>query len=193
MELIIGQIPEAIYFSLFMIYAKNIKTKRLLLTILLTLEYILLTRFLVLNIWFQIIYTFLLYIILKLLYKEKTQIIDIFIFMESLILLLICTVPFLFLNIFINNIYLMCLFSKIVLFLIFFIIKNKLFKINRKFYKLWNRNDFAKRKIKSLTLRNISIVVFNILFYITNVLILYVGKGGVIMNTWFGLGSIDGE
>lgn len=177
MELIIGQIPEAIYFSLFMIYAKNIKTKRLLLTILLTLEYILLTRFLVLNIWFQIIYTFLLYIILKLLYKEKTQIIDIFIFMESLILLLICTVPFLFLNIFINNIYLMCLFSKIVLFLIFFIIKNKLFKINRKFYKLWNRNDFAKRKIKSLTLRNISIVVFNILFYITNVLILYVGKG----------------
>ena len=177
MELIIGQIPEAIYFSLFMIYAKNIKTKRLLLTILLTLEYILLTRFLVLNIWFQIMYTFLLYIILKLLYKEKTQIIDIFIFTESLILLLICTVPFLFLNIFINNIYLMCLFSKIVLFLIFFIIKDKLFKINRKFYKLWNRNDFAKRKIKSLTLRNISIVVFNILFYITNVLILYVGKG----------------
>lgn len=38
LELFLGQIPEAIYFALFMIYAKNLKTKRLLYTILMILE-----------------------------------------------------------------------------------------------------------------------------------------------------------
>lgn len=179
LELIIGQIPEAIYFALFMIYAKGLKEKRILFTILMVAEYILLTRFLIYNISFQIIYTFMTFIIMKILYKEKSQIIDIFIFTESLILLLIFTVPFLVLNNFINNIYIVCIISKISLFIFFFFIKKYLFKINNKYYKLWNRNDYEKRKIKSLTLRNISIVTFNILFYITNILIIYVSNKGV--------------
>lgn len=174
LDIIIGQIPEAIFFSLFMIYAKGIKKKRIVFTILMIAEYLSLKYVAHLNytIWFQIIYTFMSYLILKILYKEKAQIIDIFIFIESLIILLIFTIPFLVLNNFINNIYLCCLLSKITLFIFFFIIRNKLFKINTGYYKLWNRDDSKKRKIKSLTLRNISIVAFNILFYITNILII---------------------
>ena len=81
LELFLGQIQEAIYFALFMIYAKNLKTKRLLYTILMTLEYVLLTRIIYYNLWFQVLYTFLTYAILKILYKEKAQITDIFTFM----------------------------------------------------------------------------------------------------------------
>ena len=173
MELIIGQIPEAIYFSLFMIYAKNIKTKRLLLTILLTLEYILLTRFLVLNIWFQIIYTFLSYMILKILYKEKAQITDIFLFTFSTIILGIFSVPFLILNLYIKNIYLCCIISKVILFISFMFYKAKINKYYIKICKLWNRNDAEKRKIKSLTLRNICIVTFNIIFILVNISLLF--------------------
>ena len=40
LELIIGQIPEAIYFALFMIYAKGLKEKRILFTVLMVNRYI---------------------------------------------------------------------------------------------------------------------------------------------------------
>lgn len=173
-DLVIGQIPEAVFFSLFMIYAKGIKEKRIIFTILMVIEYVFLKYIAHLNynIWFQILYTFMSYLILKILYKEKAQIVDIFVFMESLFILLIFTVPFLALNNFINNIYICCLLSKISMFVFLFIIRKKIFKINQKYYKLWNRNNAERRKIKSLTLRNISIVAFNILFYITNILII---------------------
>lgn len=173
-DLVIGQIPEAVFFSLFIIYAKGIKEKRIIFTILMVIEYVFLKYIAHLNynIWFQILYTFMSYLILKILYKEKAQIVDIFVFMESLFILLILTVPFLALNNFINNIYICCLLSKISMFVFLFIIRKKIFKINQKYYKLWNRNNAERRKIKSLTLRNISIVAFNILFYITNILII---------------------
>lgn len=70
LELIIGQIPEAIYFALFMIYAKGLKEKRILFTVLMVAEYILLTRIFIFNIYFQILYTFMSYMILKLLYLD---------------------------------------------------------------------------------------------------------------------------
>ena len=39
-ELLLGQIPEAIFLALFMIIGKDLKTRRIWLTILMTLEYI---------------------------------------------------------------------------------------------------------------------------------------------------------
>ena len=71
-DLVIGQIPEAVFFSLFMIYAKGIKEKRIIFTILMVIEYVFLKYIAHLNynIWFQILYTFMSYLILKILYKE---------------------------------------------------------------------------------------------------------------------------
>ena len=40
LEILLGQVPEVIFFALFMILAKNIKKKRLLFTGLMCLEYI---------------------------------------------------------------------------------------------------------------------------------------------------------
>lgn len=83
LELFLGQIPEAIFFALFMIYAKNIKEKRVLFVALMITEYLLLKYFIKFSIIFQITYTCMTYLIIKVLYKEKSQITDIFTFTMS--------------------------------------------------------------------------------------------------------------
>ena len=77
LELIIGQIPEAIYFALFMIYAKGLKEKRILFTVLMVAEYLLLIYSFPYNWYFHIGYIVTTFFTLKVLYKEKAQIIAI--------------------------------------------------------------------------------------------------------------------
>ena len=79
-EILLGQIPEALYFAIFMIFVKQLKTKRLVFILLMILEYVLLKYLIHYNMYFQIAYTFFTYIILKVLYKERSQITDIFTF-----------------------------------------------------------------------------------------------------------------
>lgn len=94
LEIFLGQIPEAIYFALFMIFAKDLKEKRILYILLMVIEYLLLKHFIKYNIWFQILYTIMQFVILKVLYKEKSQITDIFTFtIASIILVLCCFIP----------------------------------------------------------------------------------------------------
>ena len=70
LELLLGQIPEAIYFALFMIFTKELKSKRVLYIVLMIAEYILLKHFIKFSIWFQIAYTVVQFIMFKILYKE---------------------------------------------------------------------------------------------------------------------------
>ena len=137
------------------------------------LQYFIIANLFPYNINFQILYTLMTYIILKMLYKEKAQITDIFLFVGSLIVLLIFTFPCLLLNLVINNVYIVCAISKTLLFVFLFLIRKYIRKIYIKFYKHWNRNDNENRKIKSLTLRNLSAVIFNVLFFVTNTIIAY--------------------
>ena len=44
-ELLLGQIPEAIHFALFMIFTKQLKEKRVLFVLLMIIEYLLLKSF----------------------------------------------------------------------------------------------------------------------------------------------------
>ena len=69
LEIFLGQIPEAIYFALFMIFAKDLKEKRILYILLMVIEYLLLKHFIKYNIWFQILYTMYLTVIAK--YKNN--------------------------------------------------------------------------------------------------------------------------
>lgn len=174
LELLVGQIPEAIYFSLFMIYAKDIKQKRFIFTLLMILQYIILVKAIPYSIYSRILYIIMTYIIMKILYKEKTQIIDIFVFLLSVIILGVFSVPLLFLNNYINNIYVTCIISKILIFICLILSRKKLNNFYKFYCKHWNKNDKEKRKIKSLTVRNISVVCFNITFYLTNIIILFV-------------------
>lgn len=181
LELIVGQIPEAIFFSLFMIYAKGLKEKRILFTILMVVEYIILARFLIYNSWFQIIYTFMVFIILKLLYKEKAQITDIFTFtIASIVVILICAILYFIVWFTINNYLIYAILTRIFMFAFIFLFKNKLNKIQNLYKKLWNKND-RRKGIKTTTFRSLNIVIFNIMFYIINIgmIFMIIQKGGV--------------
>lgn len=170
-QLLLGQIPEAIYFALFMILVKNIKEKRILFTILMILEYIFLKLAFPFNMWFQVTYTFMTYIILKLLYREKSQITDIFTFgIGSIILMIISIVVCL---LFRNNIIVIAVLSRLLMFGFLFIFRHRLNKIQNLYKSLWNRNDKQPKKIKSTTFRAVNVVVFNLMFFIINICLLY--------------------
>lgn len=171
LELFLGQIPEAIFFALFMIYAKGLKEKRISFTILMTIEYILLKQFIRFNMWFQISYIIMTYATLKVLYKEKSQITDIFTFgIASLFLIATSAVSFL---IFRPNMILSIITNRIFIFLFLYFFNKKLYIIQKIYKKLWNRNDKINKQIKSTTFRSINIIIFNFMFYIINLGMLY--------------------
>ena len=168
-EILLGQIPEALYFSLFMIYAKQLKEKRLLFVLLNIIEYILLMLVFPYSIWSHILYFGLCYVLLKILYKNKSQITDIFTLgIASIVLIFISFIASL---LFRHNILLTIIFSRICILSIF--IKNYLYKISKLYKKFWNRNDKPK-KMKSTTFRAINTVIFNLMFYIINIGITYI-------------------
>ena len=92
MELLLGQIPEAIFFALFMIYAKGIKEKRILFIILMIIEYLLLKYSFQFDWIFQIGYMITTFLTLKILYREKSQITDVFILLISYIYIIIISI-----------------------------------------------------------------------------------------------------
>ena len=182
LELLLGQIPEAIYFALFMIFTKELKSKRFLYIVLMIAEYLLLKHFIEFSIWFQIAYTIIQFIILKILYKEKAQITDIFTFtIASIVLMLFCISLYFIVWKTVNNYMVYVILNRICIFLFLIIFRKKLPKIQKLYKKLWNRNDTANKKMKSTTFRALNLVVFNIMFYIINVCMIFIiyQNGGV--------------
>ena len=174
LQMFLAQIPEAIYFSLFMIFTKQLKEKRILFVILMILEYLIIQKLIHYNIWLQIIYTAFVFLILKLLYKDKAQITDIFTFTISSILLIIVDVIVYFtIGLFIKDYIILTIIDRIILFSLIIIFRNKLPKIQNLYKKLWNRNDKQKKHIKSTTFRCINIILFNMSFYVLNLLMIY--------------------
>lgn len=182
LELFLGQIPEALYFALFIIFSKQLKTKRSIFIILIIIEEFLITRVFQYTIWFQVLFTVLMYTILKILYKEKAQITDIFTFMiSSLILSVINGLSYFIFYGLKHQFLISVIISRILLILFLMIFKNKLYKIQNLYKKFWNRNDKIKKKMKSTTFRCINLFVFNIMFYIANFIFIYTiyRNGGV--------------
>lgn len=174
LEMVLGQIPEAIYFSLFMIFTKQLKEKRILFILLMIIEYLIIQKLIHFDIWLQIIYTFSVFIILKVLYKEKAQITDIFTFTLSSILMIIIDIPLYFIiHLITDNFIIYVLIARIMLFGTLIVLRNKLPKIQSLYKKLWNRNDSKDKKIKTTTFRSLNVVIFNITFYIINLVMLY--------------------
>ena len=179
--IILEKVCEAIYFSLFLILGKNIKEKRLLFIGIMIFEYLILKYFIKFNIYFQVAYTFMSFINLKVLYKEKAQITDIFLFgAASILLIALSTLTYIPVYlVFKNNVvyfwYVVSLIiNRILLFALLYFSRNKINKIYKKFYSHWNRpKQPGDSKIKSLTLRNISIIIFNLMFYIINIGMLF--------------------
>lgn len=113
--------------------------------------------------YYYIIMAALFYITLKLIYKNKTQIIDIFIINITYIYLWV-----------ISFIYILCINNYNIAFIIYVITLSIIMfmPINhnsfyKKYCKLWNRRDDGK--IKAITVRNVSLYVVNISLFIANI------------------------
>ena len=171
LEIILGQIPEAIYFALFMILTKGLKEKRLLFTCLMILEYILVMNVEIFSTWAHVIYIGLTFVALKVLYKEKAQITDVFTFgIASLVLMGVSLLSTLVLLL---NFNLGIIVSRILPFVLLFIFKHKLHNIQKLYKKLWNRNDKVKTIMKSATFRCLNVIIFNLMFYTINAGMIY--------------------
>lgn len=173
LEIILGQIPEAIYFALFMILTKQVKENRIIFIVIMILEYVLLKHLFIFNfnVWFQISYTAMTYITLKVLYKEKSQITDIFTFGISSLILIACGI--ISGGLFLLNPIVGIIFSRVLPFTVIFIFRSKLCNIQKLYKHHWNRNDKINTKIKSTTFRCLNIVIFNIMFYAINAGMIY--------------------
>lgn len=171
--LLLEKVCEAVYFSLFLIIGKNIKNKRLLLIGIMIFEYLALKHFIHFNVWFQLAYTFMSFVNLKVLYREKAQVTDIFLFMVSSVIIIIFSMfTYLTAMVTYKNYEISLVINRILLFLCLFVFKDKIKLCYRNFCKLWNRHN-NPNKIRSLTLRNISIITFNLMFWLINLGITY--------------------
>lgn len=166
--LLLEKVCEAVYFSLFLIIGKNIKNKRLLLIGIMIFEYLALKHFIHFNVWFQLAYTFMSFVNLKVLYREKAQVTDIFLFMVASIVLIFASMFTYITALFTYKDYFISLvINRVLLFGMIFVFKNFIQAKYKSFCSLWNRHS-KPNKIRSLTLRNLSIIVFNLMFWLIN-------------------------
>lgn len=165
-QLLLGQIPEAIYFALFMIFTKELTSKRILFIIGMVIEYLLLMHLFPFSIWSHILFFIISYILMKVLYKSKSNITDLFTLgIASIILIPISIISYF---VTFGNIIATSIISRILMFSFLYLFRNKLCNIAKLYNKLWNRNDKVKKRIKSVTFRSLNIVVFNLMFYAIN-------------------------
>ena len=166
--IVLEKVLEAVYFSLFLIIGKNIKEKRLLLICIMIFEYLMLTNFIEFNVWFQLIYTFMSFINLKVLYKDKAQITDIFLFtVSSIFLIIISVISYAIIYFTLNEYFIALLLNRLLMFLLLLFGRKTINNKYKEFCSLWNRHN-NPTKIRSLTLRNISIITFNFMFWLIN-------------------------
>ena len=161
LEILLGQVP------------KRLNKKRELFMILMVIEYVLL--FIpTLSVWSHILYFVLTYIILKLLYRERSQITDIFTLgIASIVLMIISAVWYVIIYFTLKNIIICTLLAKICLFVFLYIVRHDLPKIQNMYKLLWNRNDRISRRMKSTTFRCINIVLFNFMFFAINSYVIF--------------------
>jgi hypothetical protein len=171
-SLLLGMLPEVLYFTLFLSFTKNIKTKRFKLFLLLAIGYILLIMVCRYQLIFYLAYIVYSYLVLKLLYKSEIP--DIFIYSAGFLYLTI--LAFVLYKLFYNYYVIYYIVDRLLLFIPLIILKDKLHHFYKQYLSLWNRSN-DKVKIKSITLRNISLLTLNILIVIINlILLIIVGK-----------------
>lgn len=165
MNIILGLIPESIFFSLFIIFTKNYKnkTKNIVFTLLMIIGYIILKRILPRNVYCQIIYIIYVPILMKIMYKEKSHISDIFIFMLSADIMIVFSITIGIACVFNSlTLYWICYaINRILMFGFLIIARNKLNKFYKNIISQWNRNREKPNKIKALTIRNVSVLLLN--------------------------------
>ena len=181
LEILVGQIPEAVYFALFLVLTKKLTHKRILFTGLMVAEYLLLMYAFPYSIWSHVGFFILTFVLLKLLYSDKCQVTDVFTLgIASGVLIIISIASFVLCQ---GNMIIGSIINRGLMFLLLFLTRNKLNNLERLYHKFWNRNNKIKKRIKSTTFRAVNLVVFNFSFWIINICmiiaIIYNSRGGV--------------
>lgn len=172
LSILLGLLPETLYFTLFITYTKNMKENKVKLFLLIAISYFICILVQNFRILFYMLLIALIYISLKIVYKNKAQIIDIFIISLAYLWLGILSITLM--NFVANdysNYFIILILQKILLF-IPFIFRSKFNIVYKKYCNLWNRNDKEKRKVKSITLRNISLILLNAYIFFMNILLI---------------------
>lgn len=159
-----------VYYNLVKI--KEIKEKKILLYVGLLLSFIIssiVIGFTYKNqIYMLVLNAIITYLFMKFLYKKKIQISDMFLiyFINSTILFIAIITQLIF-----GYTILALIIDRIILLLIALIVAKYITKIYKNYLKNWNRGK--GHKIKSITLRNLSILFMNLSLFIINNYILY--------------------
>lgn len=161
-SLFLGMFPEVLYFTLFLVFTKDIKQNRIKLFLLLALGYIVLIMLCRYQIMFYLAYIVYSYLILRKFYNGK--IIDLFVYSLafcyiSLISLILC--------LFLDNYIVAYVLDRVLLF-IPFVFHRQLRNLYLSYKYLWDRHK--DNKIKSITIRNSSLVMINIMIVAFDIL-----------------------
>lgn len=166
LSIIFCTIPDTIYYYLMIKNIKNLKSSKKL-YLLIFVGYIFIYMVFQYNLYLYLVFYIYIYWILKLLFKSKINDFFLMLFVDFYYIILSIICYFL-----IPNYFLAYLLNKILLF-IPLIFKNKLRKMYILYTKMWNRNREVKQPLKSITLRNICVVLLNITIVILNFCLLY--------------------
>lgn len=165
-KILLGSIFEIFFISYMLIKIKGIDSKRFLVFIITLLSYFI--SGLIVNFTYNnqylcyIVLNIMIYIFMKIIFKNKMQIIDMFlIYYIIMIVNFSCLIT---MKIFGYN--LKFLYSNRLILTLIMFVSCKLKTLYRNYIKYWNRKD--GNKIKSITIRNISIITMNFMLYIIN-------------------------
>ena len=175
-SIILGMLPEVLFYTYFWIIIKNIKEKKKTFFLLMCIIYFLLIMVRRYEFLYYFIFNLLTYIVLKKLYKEDTNFLDFFIFFIPYGYLLIINILCYTL---IENYYIAFVTNRLLM-LALFISKRKFFDIYENLKKLWNRKTNNSKWIKSISLRVITICLMSMFIIISRKICLYIAnmKGG---------------
>jgi len=176
LSIILGMLPEILFFTLYIITTKDLKNRRILLFILISIVYISCISIIQYVSTYYISFLFLYYIVVKIIYRKKTDIIDVFVTSIACIYLgAMSCLCFIFVKDDFSNYYILLIINRMLLFLPFIFWKKFNF-LYINYRKLWNREEKTKKPIKSITLRNISLVGINIFIFVCNIVCIYIMK-----------------
>ena len=170
LSLVLGAGLDSLYYYLYISKIKDIKENKLLLYFGIFIIYIITNMINQYNLKLYLLFDILIYLLLKFKYNAKIN--DFFVIM-ALDLFLLLSGMLCFYSI--KEYAISLIVYKIILFLPLFFI-NKIKKIYLNVKKMWNRNREKKMPIKSLTIRNISLVILYTFIIIAYFILTYLIK-----------------
>lgn len=160
---------EVLFLVISMCYAKGIKEKRILFYTLVLASSVIFLMVVRYELWGYIAFIASSFFIMRVLYKSNIA--DLFVFITHFIWITITSFISLIIT---RNIVISYIIQRILLFGLLFICKNKMSKWYKNYCKLW---DYTyENQGKSITLRNISLIIVNIFILFLNFFLKFLSK-----------------